>query len=255
MNDKDFQQAVELILRSDHTTAFTGAGISQESGIPPFRGEDGIWSKYDPNILSITNFMYNAEEAWPLIIEIFYDFFAGKEPNPAHQFLAYLEKAGLLKAVITQNIDNLHQMAGSKEVIEYHGNAKWLICPQCEKEYPVEEKTFEHPPPRCPDDQKILKPDFIFFGEPIPEEAARKSVWHAERCRVMILIGTTGEVMPASMIPRMAKGAGAKIIEINTEPSLYTRDTTDLFLQGRAGAVSERLEKMVKMNRQGEHSS
>lgn len=255
MNDKDIQQAAELILRSDHTTAFTGAGISQESGIPPFRGEDGIWSKYDPNILSITNFMYNAEGVWPLIVEIFYDFFAGKEPNRAHQFLAYLEKTGLLEAVITQNIDNLHQMAGSKEVIEYHGNAKWLICPHCKKEYPVEEKTFENLPPRCPDDHTILKPDFIFFGEPIPEEAARKSNWHAEKCQVMILVGTTGEVMPASMVPRMAKSAGAKIIEINTEPSLYTRDITDLFLQGRAGTVSEKLEQLLKKSQKSNKPS
>ena len=246
MSAQAIQKALDILVGSNHTTAFTGAGISQESGIPPFRGEDGIWSKYDPNILSITNFMYNASESWPVIREIFYDFFAGTEPNRAHRLLAYMEKEGLLTAVITQNIDNLHQMAGSSRVIEYHGNARWLTCTQCDRRIPVSEADLQDLPPRCKEDHSILKPDFIFFGEQIPEKAARDAMEEAEHAEVMLLIGTTGEVMPASMIPRMAKRAGATIIEINTEPSLYTPEITDIFIQGRAGQVSEQLEEMLR---------
>ena len=114
--ENNLEKAIDLIVNSKYTVAFTGAGISVESGIPPFRGETGLWSKYDPNVLDLNNFNVNPIEAWKVIKEIFYDFFGEAKPNPAHFALADLEKSGLLKAIITQNIDNLHYEAGSKEV-------------------------------------------------------------------------------------------------------------------------------------------
>jgi NAD-dependent deacetylase len=129
------QQAAGLIKSSRRTTAFTGAGISVESGIPPFRGSDGLWSKFDPVFLDIDYFHRYPERSWKLIKEIFYDFFGRAKPNAAHYALAAMERAGFLHSVITQNIDNLHQKAGSKEVYEFHGNSRYLICDSCSRAF------------------------------------------------------------------------------------------------------------------------
>ncbi|NOY36394.1 MAG: NAD-dependent deacylase [Chlorobi bacterium] len=241
-----FSEAVETLRKSKHTTAFTGAGISVESGIPPFRGPEGLWSKYDPRVLDIDYFYNHPAEAWKVIREIFYDFFGKAKPNPAHFALADMEKAGLLSAVITQNIDNLHQEAGSKTVYEYHGNSKRLVCPKCGKKWSVDKISLEDLPPRCPEDQAVLKPDFIFFGEGIPPLAARKSEEEAYQAEVFLLIGTTGEVMPAAMIPRMARNHDAVIIEINPQPSAYTYDITDIYLRGKAGDTMNRIVRELR---------
>lgn len=241
MNQQDVRLAARWISDAHYATAFTGAGISVESGIPAFRGEDGIWNKYDPDILELNNFLSNPEDTWPVIKQLFYEFFSEARPNAAHQLLAYLETCELLKTVITQNIDNMHQAAGSKEVIEYHGNSNWMVCTACGDRMEVNMLELTDEVPRCKMDQALLKPDFVFFGEAIPERAAQRSVAEASKSDVMILIGTTGEVLPASMIPRIAKNSGAKIIEINTEKTIYTNDITDIFLQGKAGEVAEKL--------------
>ncbi len=161
-------KAVDLILNSKCTIAFTGAGISVESGIPPFRGENGLWSKYDPNVLDLGNFQLNPIESWKVIKEIFYDFFGKAKPNTAHFVLAEMETKGFLKSIITQNIDNLHYEAGSKEVYEFHGNSRMLVCPYCSnKSIAAETDLIEIP--LCNHCHAVLKPDFIFFGEGIPE--------------------------------------------------------------------------------------
>ncbi|MBN2519655.1 MAG: NAD-dependent protein deacylase, partial [Bacteroidales bacterium] len=132
-------EAANLIRHSSRTVAFTGAGISVESGIPPFRGENGLWSKYDPVFLDINYFHQYPEKSWPLIKEIFYDFFGEAKPNAAHYALAEMEQKNLLHSLITQNIDNLHQIAGSKQVYEFHGNSRNLICQKCLTYYTVQE--------------------------------------------------------------------------------------------------------------------
>ncbi len=233
--------AAELLKNSRYTTAFTGAGISVESGIPPFRGETGLWSKYNPIVLDINYFHSHPKESWNVIKEIFYDFFGKAKPNDAHYVLARMEKAGLLKNIITQNIDNLHQEAGSKEVYEFHGNSRDLICTKCGKRYTVEQVNFEKLPLTCEDCGGLVKPDFIFFGEGIPPLAYQKSLEAAEKADVFLVIGTTGEIMPASQIPVMAKNNGAKIIEVNVEPSNYTNGITDIFLKGKATEVMNKL--------------
>jgi NAD-dependent deacetylase len=244
--------AAQKILDSSYTMAFTGAGISVESGIPPFRGEDGLWNKYDPDILEINYFYEHGEEAWQVIKEIFYNFFGKAKPNAAHVALADLEKSGLLQAIVTQNIDNLHQIAGSKNVIEFHGNSSRLVCPKCATEYPSEEMDLEVLPPRCIHDNQILKPDFVFFGEGIPAKAWDQSFASAEQCKVCLIIGSTGEVMPASFVPQKASERGAFIIEINPEESQFTRTITDVHLKGKAGIILVELMKEIEKSKNKE---
>jgi len=245
----NLKEAAELIKNSSRTTAFTGAGISVESGIPPFRGENGLWSKYDPVFLDINYFHHYPEKSWSLIKEIFYDFFGQAKPNTAHFALAELEQKGLLQSIITQNIDNLHQNAGSKEVYEFHGNSRYLICETCSRSFMAKDFDLSSLPPKCTYCNTVLKPDFVFFGEPIPEPANTNSLKETVSADVFILIGTTGEIMPASLIPYKARNNGKKIIEINIEPSNYTSTVTDIFLRGKATEVMQYLlENLLNMD-------
>ena len=241
--DTLIEEAAKIIRRSAFTCAFTGAGISVESGVPPFRGRHGLWNKYDPKVLDLGFYFENPEKCWPVIREIFYDFFAEAKPNPAHEVLAQMEQKGLLQSVITQNIDNLHQEAGSKVVREFHGNAKKLKCLKCGAVYETSEIDFNIIPPKCPEDGEVLKPDFIFFGEGIPPDAFNNSFADAEKAEVCMIIGSTGEVTPASYVPRTAKQGGATIIEINPQESMFTNYITDIHLKGRAGEVLLKLGK------------
>ena len=244
------EEAARIIREASRTAAFTGAGISVESGIPPFRGTDGLWNTYDPSFLHIDFFRQNPEESWELIRKIFYDCFGRARPNAAHYALAEMEKQGRVQTVITQNIDNLHHEAGSRCVYEFHGNSRKLVCQGCGSYYPVRETDFSFLPPRCGNCRAVLKPDFVFFGEPIPEGAARLSFQEADDADVFILIGTTGEVMPAALIPFEAKKKGKTIIEINIGPSQYTAAITDIFLRGKAASVMEELSTAIKQERQ-----
>lgn len=230
----------ELIKDSKYTVAFTGAGISVESGVPPFRGENGIWNKYDPKTLELDFFHSHAEESWKVIKELFYEFFANAKANKAHIALAKLEKAGFVKSVVTQNIDNLHQQAGSNVVYEFHGNSQKLVCTDCRKYYTTDDINFDKLPPYCKC-SGLIKPDFIFFGEGIPMDAYQKSMEAASKAQLVIIIGSTGEVMPAAKIPYVAKQNGATIIEVNPGISNFTNQITDIHLQGKAGEVMDKL--------------
>jgi NAD-dependent deacetylase len=235
------KESAELIKKSNFTIAFTGAGISVESGIPPFRGEHGLWNKYNPEVLDLSYYLANSTFCWKYIREIFYDFFADAQPNKAHYVLAEMEAKGLLNSVITQNIDNLHFEAGNKVVHEFHGNSKKLKCLKCGRIYGAHEINFQNLPPRCEEDGEVLKPDFIFFGEGIPPAAYSNSFADAEKAEVCLIIGSTGEVMPASHVPRTAKQNGATIIEINPEESMFTQQVSDIHLKGKASVIMEKL--------------
>lgn len=237
------KEAAKIIKQSKFTIAFTGAGISVESGIPPFRGEHGLWNKYNPQVLDLGYYLQNEEECWITIREIFYDFFANAKPNKAHKVLAKMEQFGLLNSVITQNIDDLHFEAGNKVVHEFHGNSKKLKCLKCGSIYKAYEFDFKNIPPRCTKDNEVLKPDFIFFGEGIPRIAYSNSFADAEKAEVCIIVGSTGEVTPASFVPRTAKQNGAVIVEINPEESMFTNQITDIHLKGKAGEILELLGK------------
>lgn len=238
---QNISKAAEIIKSSKHLVAFTGAGISVESGIPPFRGEEGLWSKYNPEVLDLHYFHENPQKSWVVIKEIFYDFFGEAKPNAGHHALARLEALGKLDCVITQNIDNLHQMGGSEVVHEFHGNSHKLVCTSCSRHYALEEVKLETLPPECEACKGLLKPDFIFFGESIPSDAFQASIAAAEKADVFLIIGSTGEVMPANQIPVMAKDNGAKVIEINPNHSNYTHHVTDVYLKGKAGEIMTQL--------------
>ncbi len=239
-------EVAKILKNAKHVTAFTGAGISVESGIPPFRGANGLWSKYNPIILDINYFREKPVDSWKVIKEIFYDFFGEAKPNDAHFALAELEKIGILKSIITQNIDNLHQEAGNTEVHEFHGTSKILKCDSCGKEYFAETIDLSVLPPKCKSCNGVLRPDFVFFGEQIPEPAQSKSYNESVIADVFLLIGTTGEIMPASIIPKEAKRNGAKIIEINIEHTNFTRSITDIFLEGKATEVMNKILELLK---------
>ena len=241
MTGSDTARAAQFIRNAHHCIAFTGAGISVESGIPPFRGEGGIWNKYDPSFLYINQFFAHPTESWRLIKEIFFDFLGAAKPNAAHLSLARLEQAGILKNTITQNIDDLHRKAGSTQVVEFHGNTHSLICTRCGSYKPVEPHDLTKLPPACPECTGLLKPDFVFFGEAIPSAPSAEGFREAEMADVVLVIGTTGEVVPACNIPIEASRRGATIIEINAAPSRFTHSITDIFLQGKATAVMDAL--------------
>ncbi len=241
----NLDKASEVIKNAKHITAFTGAGISVESGIPSYRGKNGLWTKYDTKALEISFFYSQPVEAWKVIRKIFYEYFGKAKPNPAHSALAKMEEMGKLKAVITQNIDNLHYEAGNKTVFEFHGNSKVMLCTKCNRKHKAATVNLEEIPPKCTACGGLLKPDFIFFGEGIPPKAYENSFAEAEKADVFLLIGTTGLVQPAAYIPVKAKQNGATIIEVNPERTTFTEEITDIFLQGKAGEVMSKLIKLL----------
>lgn len=228
------KQAAELIRKAKYAVAFTGAGISVESGIPPFRGENGLWNTTDPIFLEIEFFNKKPFQSWQKIKEIFYDKLGNAKPNLAHKMLAKMEKRSFLETVITQNIDHLHQEAGNKCVYELHGTYKQLVCLECSSEYDMSFANLDYLPPTCFVCKGILKPDIVFFNEPIPHFAKKHSFEEAAKADVFIIIGTNAEVLPAAKIPEVAKENGAKIIEINIKPSHFTNTVTDIFLEMKA---------------------
>ncbi len=229
MIPSDMQERIHtaacMIRESKHVIAFTGAGISTPSGIPDFRGEkDGLWQRYDPmQVASHTAFINNPA--------LFFDWFRPlfltswkANPNPAHFGLAALEKAGILKAVITQNIDGLHQKAGSKNIYELHGSALSFKCSHCDVEYPSQQvfEQFESGTkiPRCDECQTILKPDVVLFEEPLPEQTWLDAEEESDFADLIIIIGSSLEVYPASSLPRNAINRGCQVIlnNLSTTP-------------------------------------
>jgi len=243
------KRAVKDLLDSQKTIALTGAGISVESGIPDFRSAGGLWSKYDPEEYAhISAFRSNPEKIWHMIKEMM-ELVLGAEPNPAHSALAELEQMDLLSSVITQNVDGLHQRGGSKEVIEFHGSNQWLVCLQCGYRQEAASFSFEDIPPRCPQCSSILKPDVVFFGEPIPGEAQARAFEEARTCDVVLVVGTSAVVYPAAGIPTLAKQNRAKIVEINTEPTALTGYISDYLIQGPAGQILPKIVEEAREHR------
>lgn len=243
----DIKDAVAHILGAKTVIALTGAGISVESGIPDFRSPGGIWEKFDPmEYAHIESFRSDPERVWQMLVEL-QGMVLDAQPNRAHKALAEMEKLGKLQAIITQNIDNLHQDAGSKKVIEFHGNTKRLVCLSCGDVVPADKaKDNSEIPPRCAVCGAILKPDVIFFGEAIPPDALEESMSLAATAKAILVVGTSATVAPASSIPMMAKRTGAAVIEINLTPTLLTDNVTDVFLQGKASEVLPKLVKALR---------
>jgi NAD-dependent deacetylase len=245
MDSTKIKQAAQLIRKAKYAVAFTGAGISVESGIPPFRGENGLWNTTEPIFLEIEFFNKKPFQSWQKIKEIFYDKLGDAKPNIAHTTLVKMEKRSFLEAVITQNIDHLHQTAGSKNVYELHGTYKNLVCTECQSEYDISFANLDYLPPTCFVCKGLLKPDIVFFNEPLPQFAKKHSFEEAKKADVFIIIGTNAEVLPAANIPIVAKETGAKIIEINIQPSHYTNTITDIFLEMKATEAMTEIGKLL----------
>jgi NAD-dependent deacetylase len=221
---------------ADYVVAFTGAGISAESGVPTFRGADGIWKKFKPEELAnVDAFMSNPELVWEWYAHR-KKIIAGIQPNPGHVSLAQMERLFPRFAVITQNIDNLHQRGGSMTVHELHGNIERNYCMKCGTRYTNDQVLLQTGVPKCPKCDGLIRPDVVWFGEMLPEDEWEKSVRAAESADVLFSIGTSGVVYPAASIPLMAKQQGAFVVEINPEPTPLTA-AADEFLMGASGTI------------------
>ena len=239
--DELIKKAAEDLCGAKMVTALTGAGASIESGIPPFRGKGGLWEKYDPmEVAHIDSFLQDPAKVWNLLIKDMKDVVDRAQPNDCHKGLTKLEELGKLQTVITQNIDGLHQMAGNTDVIEFHGTFAWQRCMECNTHVETRRVDISTIPPRC-DCGGILRPNAVFFGEMIPQEALWRSRQVATDCDVMLVIGTSAVVQPAALMPVVAKESGAKIIEINPESTLLTGDISDYLIKGPAGDVMNRI--------------
>ncbi|MCR4663104.1 MAG: NAD-dependent deacylase [Endomicrobiaceae bacterium] len=235
----------DLIKKSKYAIGFTGAGISVESGIPPFTGAGGLWNKYDPKFIELSFFYSNPERSWEEMRKIFFNSMGTAQPNKAHQVLANLEKQGVVKGIITQNIDGLHQAAGSTNVVEFHGTINTLACIDCKLRYKTSEIDISKDIPRCPSCNGILKPDFVFYGEGINKNNYDKATNLAVKADLVIIVGTAGQVMPACYLPFTSQKYGAKIIEVNTLESSYTDQITDYFFQTKATEFFGELERYL----------
>lgn len=277
------ERAAKDLIDSKHAIALTGAGISTESGVPDFRGPSGIWTK-DPEAerrayQTYHKFLANPREYWEERLSggsLLGDLNRVR-PNPGHTSLAELERIGILKWVITQNVDNLHQRAGSKNVLDYHGNAFKLRCPHCgnrfdSKGYDLEKLREEGKlPPLCPICKGAMKADVVHFREPIPSDVAKLSREEAWNCDLMLICGTSAVVYPFAELPRIARQRkieresktesglfkveqvpATTIIEVNAEPTPLTEEKiSDYLIQGKTGKILPKIVEEVKRIQKG----
>jgi len=237
-----YRRAAREIKDRGRVVALTGAGISVDSGIPDFRDPGGLWERFDPmECAHIDAFHQSPEKTWALLREL-QGIVDRADPNPGHFGLSRLEDLGFLTTVITQNVDGLHQRAGNRDVIEYHGNGRSLVCLRCDRTYSRDAVTLDEgrgmPLCAC---GFVLKPDVVLFGEAIPRQPQFRAQVAARQCGVMLVVGTSAMVYPASQIPEVAKNSGALIIEVNVRPTPLTAGVTDIFLEGTAATVLPRL--------------
>lgn len=237
-------EAIKRIKNARRGVVFTGAGVSVESGIPPFTGAGGLWNQYNPKFIELNFFYGNPTRSWQEMKKIFFTCMDEAQPNKAHRVIAQLEKRGGFQGVITQNIDGLHQKAGSKNVQEFHGTIHQMHCIACGRKYKTEDVSLDELPPKC-FCGGVLKPDFVFYGEGINPAVYTASQELAEEADVMLVVGTAGQVMPACSLPLLAKQFGATIIEVNTLPSAYTDGVSDFFFQEKATEFFSKLEKAL----------
>lgn len=246
LDETNINQAANLLLQAKHVIVFTGAGISVSSGIPSFRGENGIWNRYNPQVLELSNYYRNPEPCWKVIKEIFFDSMQDVKANPSHFAITELQKMGLVQNIFTQNIDNLHQAAGSDHVYEFHGNTRSFVCRKCKHKYDISEVDFDAKYPLCLNCSGLLKPDFIFFSESLPSGVLEKAYQEAELADLVIIVGCSGEVFPANQIPLIAKQCGAKIVDINPQSTLFSDQICDVKITAKSELALPKLVETVK---------
>jgi NAD-dependent deacetylase len=237
----EYGHIADLIVNRQPCVALTGAGISAESGIPTFRSKGGLWERFDPAVYaSIEMFHKDPSKYWSIRGEFIRNYDA-YQPNAGHRALAELESLGLLRHVITQNIDGLHRKAGSRGLTEIHGSLREIFCGRCGKGYCAPQVP-EGMPPRCACGG-VLKPNTVLFGESLPPQAMETAWRESGACRVMLVIGTSAVVQPAASLPYVAKEQGAAVVEVNIERAF---SGTDHFLEGKAGTVLPQLVAEIK---------
>ena len=207
----------ELVRANQPCVVLTGAGVSTESGIPDFRSAGGIWARYDPyEVASIDAFHRDPERVWEFY-GLRLDVLADAEPNAAHHALAELERRGLVEAVVTQNVDGLHQAAGSRNVIEVHGAIGGAVCLACGRREPDVRPLL--PLPRCADCDAVLKPGVVMFGELLPQEAIDRATGLARGAALLLVVGTSLQVWPVAGLPGETLSAGGRLAIVTREPT------------------------------------
>jgi NAD-dependent deacetylase len=225
----------QLMQERQPCVVLTGAGISTESGIPDFRSASGIWAHYDPmEYATIEAFRRDPEKVWEFYA-LRLSILAEAEPNAGHLALAELERRGLIRAIVTQNIDGLHQRAGSQEVIEVHGSIRTAACLECGTE-----TALERPAPRCPSCGALMKPGVVMFGELLPDGSMERATELARTAGLLLVVGSTLEVYPVAALPEETLAAGGALAIVNRGPTPYDL-RAELKVDGSAGETLARL--------------
>ena len=244
---RSIEQAAVTLAACRSAVALTGAGISVESGIPPFRGKGGLWEKIDPvKYAHIDAYARDPAAVWRVLFMELKTVLENARPNEGHKGLYDLENMGILKTIITQNIDGLHQQAGSRDVVEFHGTFASLSCMSCGHSKDSNLVDLETLPPRCACGG-VLRPDVVMYGEIIPLDHLQRSQMLAAGCDAMLVVGTSATVQPAAYLPVIAKRSGAVILEINAEPTPLTDRISDITLIGTAGDIMQKLVAAIKL--------
>jgi NAD-dependent deacetylase len=238
--DTEAAKLARLIVENQPCVALTGAGVSTESGVPDFRSPTGIWAQFDPlEYATLGAFRRDPAKVWRFYAPRF-AMLTDAEPNRAHLALAELEMRGLVRAVVTQNIDLLHERAGSREVVEVHGSIRSSTCPGCDARYELAEVVplieAGEGAPACPGCAAILKPDVVFFDELLPPEAIDRAYELADEARLLLVVGSSLEVHPVADLPQTTLDAGGKVAVLNRTPT-WVDDRAVLTLDGSAGEV------------------
>ncbi|MBU6282175.1 NAD-dependent protein deacylase [bacterium] len=250
--DAVFAAAAAALARARHAIALTGAGLSVESGIPPFRGPGGLWTRHgEPPLDGWQRFLADPKAFWESRLrpagpmrELARAVDAAR-PNPGHEAFVDLERMGVLRCLVTQNIDGLHGRAGQRELAEIHGNARLVRCIECTSRWPREEIPTEVLPPLCPHCGGLVKVDTVSFGEPIPADVLRRSMEEAERADCIVVAGTSATVHPAASLPHAVLGRRGVVIEVNPHESELSPLAT-FVLRGPAGETMPRLVRAVR---------
>ncbi|MFB6164949.1 MAG: NAD-dependent protein deacylase [Haloarculaceae archaeon] len=251
VDQASIEDAAAAVSEAETVVALTGAGVSTASGIPDFRGEDGLWQRHDPSDFRIERFRADPAAFWEDRVALQEAIYGDDDvgPNAAHEALADLEAAGHLDTLITQNIDGLHQDAGSEAVVEIHGSAARVVCQSCghrfEAEPVVERARDGELPPTCPEcGDGVLKPDTVLFGEQLPNHALMRSHAAAQRADVFLAVGSSLTVQPAASLPREAADRGATLVLANLESTPIT-DRADFDFREDVTDVLPRLREAV----------
>lgn len=253
------ERASEIVAASSYIVALVGAGMSAESGIPTYRGPGGLWTRIgEPDPRSFENFASDPKGWWERMLDRdkhpeppdrahFREAIERAEPNPGHHALVHLERMGKMKYIITQNVDNLHRVAGSRHVAEIHGNRTLLRCVRCHYRTPRVEFDIDPNdlPPRCPQCGGVIKGDGVMFGEPIPPDVLSVCFQESDRCDCMLVLGTSGTVYPAAGFPTQALRHGARLIEVNVDPTPLS-DIAHVSLRGPSGEYLPTLVSRVR---------